>query len=251
MGEAGRWPARPARTRPTTSTSGLSRVARLRGPVEVERRRRPAAAAPPPAAARRRPAPSAWRSKKRSSAGALSLGPIAVDDLGPEQPRGKQQAGERSRPRPARRPRRRSSAISLEESDICREQPGSRRATRTLAEEAEYRSHADLRNARRRPGAIRMRHFAVSVVGRDRPGIAAAVAEVLLGARGQHRGLADDDPARPLHDHADRLHAGAVDAERAAGRPRQRARARSSWSVVVNEVTEADPAAEPVPTHIV
>ncbi len=50
----------------------------------------------------------------------------------------------------------------------------------------------------------RVHHLAVSALGRDRPGIVERVTQGAAGPRGERRGLADDDPARPLHDDADR-----------------------------------------------
>ena len=49
-----------------------------------------------------------------------------------------------------------------------------------------------------------MPEFAVTAIGRDRPGIVAAISGALLELDGQHRGLADVDPPRPLRGDADR-----------------------------------------------
>jgi glycine cleavage system transcriptional repressor len=96
-----------------------------------------------------------------------------------------------------------------------------------------------------------VRHFAVSVVGRDRPGIAAAVSEVLL----LHRGNIEDSQMTILRGHftitlivstPENIDAANLQQDLAAVRERLDLEA-----VVVNEVTEIAPAAEPVATHIV
>jgi glycine cleavage system transcriptional repressor len=96
-----------------------------------------------------------------------------------------------------------------------------------------------------------MRHFAVSVVGRDRPGIAAAVAEVLL----EHRGNIEDSQMTILRGHFTIMLivsiADEVDAERLQadlGGVRERL---GLEAVVVNEVTEMEPSAQVLATHIV
>ncbi len=96
-----------------------------------------------------------------------------------------------------------------------------------------------------------MRHFAVSVVGRDRPGIAAAVSEVLL----EHGGNIEDSQMTILRGHFTIMLivsiADDVDDERLQsdlGSVRERL---GLEAVVVNEVTETDPSEQPVPTHIV
>jgi glycine cleavage system transcriptional repressor len=96
-----------------------------------------------------------------------------------------------------------------------------------------------------------MRHFAVSVVGKDRPGIAAAVSEVLL----EHRGNIEDSQMTILRGHftimlivsiADDVDAGRLEADLDGVRERLGLEA-----VVVNEVTEMDPSTQAPPTHIV
>jgi glycine cleavage system transcriptional repressor len=96
-----------------------------------------------------------------------------------------------------------------------------------------------------------MRHFAVSVVGRDRPGIAAAASEVLL----EHGGNIEDSQMTILRGHFTIMLivsiADDVDDERLQsdlGSVRERL---GLEAVVVNEVTETDPSEQPVPTHIV
>lgn len=95
-----------------------------------------------------------------------------------------------------------------------------------------------------------MRNFAVSVVGQDRPGIAAAVAEVLLS----YRGNIEDSQMTILRGHftimlivatPEAVDGEQLQADLAAVRDRLGLEA-----VVVNEVTEVDASAEPVPTHI-
>jgi glycine cleavage system transcriptional repressor len=96
-----------------------------------------------------------------------------------------------------------------------------------------------------------VRHFAVSVVGRDRPGIAAAVSEVLL----EHGGNIEDSQMTILRGHFTIMLivsiADEVDAERLQsdlGFVRERL---GLEAVVVNEVTEMEPAAHALATHIV
>jgi glycine cleavage system transcriptional repressor len=95
-----------------------------------------------------------------------------------------------------------------------------------------------------------MRHLAVSAIGRDRPGIVAAVSEVLL----EHRGNIEDSQmtilrgrftimlivATPDGVDVDRLR---NDLERARGR-------LGLDALSVSEVTEVEAAAEPLPSHI-
>jgi glycine cleavage system transcriptional repressor len=96
-----------------------------------------------------------------------------------------------------------------------------------------------------------MRHFAVSVIGRDRPGIAAAVSEVLL----EHGGNIEDSQMTILRGHftimlivsiADDADADGLQSDLATVRERLTLEA-----VVVNEVTEIEPSEQPVATHIV
>jgi glycine cleavage system transcriptional repressor len=96
-----------------------------------------------------------------------------------------------------------------------------------------------------------MRHFAVSVVGRDRPGIAAAVSKVLL----EHEGNIEDSQMTILRGHFTIMLIVAAPAAVEAGRlEADLARAGEELeleAVVVNEVTEIPPAAEPPASHIV
>ena len=96
-----------------------------------------------------------------------------------------------------------------------------------------------------------MRHFAVSVVGRDRPGIAAAVSEVLL----EHRGNIEDSQMTILRGHFTIMLivsiADDVDAERLQSDLAAVEKRLGLEAVVVNEVTEMEPSAQAVPTHIV
>ncbi len=96
-----------------------------------------------------------------------------------------------------------------------------------------------------------VRHFAVSVVGRDRPGIAAAVTEVLL----KHRGNIEDSQMTILRGHFTIMlivstpeYVKSEDLEQDLAEVRQRL---DLEAVVVNEVTEIEPSAEPEATHIV
>jgi glycine cleavage system transcriptional repressor len=91
----------------------------------------------------------------------------------------------------------------------------------------------------------------VSVVGRDRPGIAAAVSEVLL----EHRGNIEDSQMTILRGHftimlivsiADEVDEKRLEADLDGVRERLGLEA-----VVMNEVTEMDSSAQAVATHIV
>lgn len=96
-----------------------------------------------------------------------------------------------------------------------------------------------------------MRYFAVSAVGRDRPGIVAAVAEALLS----HAGNIEDSQMAILRGHftmtlivaapdgadSERLAADLADAKEALGLE----------AMSVSEVTGIDPSSEPIPSHIV
>jgi glycine cleavage system transcriptional repressor len=96
-----------------------------------------------------------------------------------------------------------------------------------------------------------MRHFALSAIGRDRPGIVAAVTEVLLG----HSVNIEDSHATILRGHftmmlvvaapdgAD-VEALRADLEAAHGR-------LGLEALALSELAEIDPDAEPPPSHIV
>ena len=96
-----------------------------------------------------------------------------------------------------------------------------------------------------------MRHFAVSVVGRDRPGIAAAVSEVLL----EHRGNIEDSQMTILRGHFTIMLIvsipGEVDAERLQSDLASVHERLGLEAVVVNEVTEMEPSVQALATHIV
>jgi len=96
-----------------------------------------------------------------------------------------------------------------------------------------------------------VRNFAVSVVGRDHPGIAAAVAEVLL----THRGNIEDSQMTILRGHftimlivstPERMDPADLEQDLEAVRKRLDLEA-----VVVNEVGQVEPSTDPVATHIV
>jgi glycine cleavage system transcriptional repressor len=95
-----------------------------------------------------------------------------------------------------------------------------------------------------------MRHFAVSVVGRDRPGIAAAVSEVLL----DHSGNIEDSQMTILRGHFTiMLIVSApedVDTERLQSDLAGAGTRLGLEAVVVNEVTEIETSSEPVASHI-
>jgi glycine cleavage system transcriptional repressor len=96
-----------------------------------------------------------------------------------------------------------------------------------------------------------MRHFALSVVGRDRPGIAAAVSRVLL----EHEGNIEDSQMTILRGHftimlivaaPDEVDVPRLQADLSAVKDGLELEA-----LVLNEVTEAMSAAEQVPSHVV
>jgi glycine cleavage system transcriptional repressor len=96
-----------------------------------------------------------------------------------------------------------------------------------------------------------MRHFAVSAIGRDRPGIVAAVTEVLLA----HAVNIEDSQATILRGHFTMMLVVAapegadVDALR---RDLDGVRERLELeALALGELTELEPAAEPEPSHIV
>jgi glycine cleavage system transcriptional repressor len=96
-----------------------------------------------------------------------------------------------------------------------------------------------------------MRYFAVSVVGKDRPGIAAAVSEVLL----EHEGNIEDSQMTILRGHFTIMLIvsipESVDAERLQADLALVEKRLGLEAVVVNEVTETDPSVQQVATHIV
>jgi glycine cleavage system transcriptional repressor len=96
-----------------------------------------------------------------------------------------------------------------------------------------------------------MRHFALSAVGRDRPGIVAAMSEVLL----RHSGNIEDSQMSILRGHFAMMLVVAVpeDADAAVLRDELSAAARSLEleAVALSPLEEVDPAAEPQPSHVV
>jgi glycine cleavage system transcriptional repressor len=96
-----------------------------------------------------------------------------------------------------------------------------------------------------------MRHFAVSAVGRDRPGIVATVSEALLS----HHGNIEDSQMAILRGHFTMTLIVATpdgeDAERLAADLAGAKEALELDALSVSEVTGIDPASEPVPSHIV
>jgi glycine cleavage system transcriptional repressor len=96
-----------------------------------------------------------------------------------------------------------------------------------------------------------MRHFAVSVVGRDRPGIAAAVSEVLL----EYDGNIEDSQMTILRGHFTIMLIVSipddVDAERLQSDLSGVHERLGLEAVVVNEVAEMEPSEQTVATHIV
>jgi glycine cleavage system transcriptional repressor len=96
-----------------------------------------------------------------------------------------------------------------------------------------------------------MRHLAVSAIGRDRPGIVAAVTEVLL----EHDGNIEDSQMTILRGHFTIMlivsTPDAVDVERLRGDLEQAGERLELEAVSLNEVTELEPEVEPLPSHIV
>jgi glycine cleavage system transcriptional repressor len=96
-----------------------------------------------------------------------------------------------------------------------------------------------------------MRHFAVSVVGTDRPGIAAAVSEVLL----EHEGNIEDSQMTILRGHFTIMLIVSIpessDRERLKSDLEAVQERLGLEAVVVNEVTETEPSEQPLATHIV
>jgi glycine cleavage system transcriptional repressor len=96
-----------------------------------------------------------------------------------------------------------------------------------------------------------MRHFAVSAIGRDRPGIVAAVAEALL----EHSGNIEDSQMTILRGRFTIMlvvsTADGVDAERLVS-DLERVRSQLGLdALTVAEVTEVEPSKEAIASHIV
>ena len=97
-----------------------------------------------------------------------------------------------------------------------------------------------------------MRHFALSAVGRDRPGIVAAVSRVLL----EHRLNIEDSQMTILRGHfaMTLIVAPADGLDDTSGLERALESVREELSleaVSLNEVTEVDDSREPAPSHII
>jgi glycine cleavage system transcriptional repressor len=96
-----------------------------------------------------------------------------------------------------------------------------------------------------------MRHFAVSAIGRDRPGIVAAVAEALLS----HEGNIEDSQMAILRGHFTMTlivaASDGVDSERMAADLSVVKDTVGLEALSVSEVTSIDPSGEPLPSHIV
>lgn len=96
-----------------------------------------------------------------------------------------------------------------------------------------------------------MLHFAVSAVGRDRPGIVAAVSEALLA----HDANIEDSQMAILRGHFAMTLVVSTGAGTDAAALEHDLRAAADRlgldAMSVSEITEIDPAAEPVPSHLV
>ncbi|MFL5886049.1 MAG: glycine cleavage system protein R [Thermoleophilaceae bacterium] len=96
-----------------------------------------------------------------------------------------------------------------------------------------------------------MRHFALSAVGRDRPGIVAAMSEVLL----RHSANIEDSQMSILRGHFAMMLVVAVpgDADAAVLRDELADAGRSLDldAVALSPLEEVDPASEPEPSHVV
>jgi glycine cleavage system transcriptional repressor len=96
-----------------------------------------------------------------------------------------------------------------------------------------------------------MRRLAVTAIGRDRPGIVAAVSRVLLA----HRANVEDSQMTILRGHFTMMLVVSVPEEADAGTlGDDLADVRSELgleAVIVSELEDVDPETEPVPTHIV
>ena len=97
----------------------------------------------------------------------------------------------------------------------------------------------------------RMRHFALSAIGRDRPGIVAAVTEALLA----HAVNIEDSHATILRGHFTMMLVVAAPEEADAERLREDLTAVRDRleleALALSELAEIDPSAEPPPSHIV
>ena len=96
-----------------------------------------------------------------------------------------------------------------------------------------------------------MRHFALSAVGRDRPGIVAAMSEVLL----RHSANIEDSQMSILRGHFAMMLVVAVPEDADAAVLRQElseaGRSLELEAVALSPLEEVDPATEPEPSHIV
>jgi glycine cleavage system transcriptional repressor len=96
-----------------------------------------------------------------------------------------------------------------------------------------------------------MRHFALSAVGRDRPGIVAAMSEVLL----RHSANIEDSQMTILRGHFAMMLVVAVPEDADAAVLREElagaGRALELEAVALSALEEVDPASEPEPSHIV
>jgi glycine cleavage system transcriptional repressor len=96
-----------------------------------------------------------------------------------------------------------------------------------------------------------MRHFALSAVGRDRPGIVAAMSEVLL----RHSANIEDSQMTILRGHFAMMLVVAVPEDADAAIVREElshaGRALELEAVAFSALEDVDPAAEPEPSHIV
>lgn len=99
--------------------------------------------------------------------------------------------------------------------------------------------------------AGRMRHFALSAVGRDRPGIVAAMSEVLL----KHSANIEDSQMTILRGHFAMMLVVAMPGDADAALVREDLAAAAARleleAVAFSALEEVDPDAEPVPSHIV
>jgi glycine cleavage system transcriptional repressor len=96
-----------------------------------------------------------------------------------------------------------------------------------------------------------MRHFALSAVGRDRPGIVAAMSEVLL----RHSANIEDSQMSILRGHFAMMLVVAVPEDADAAVLREElagaGQALELEAVALSALEEVDPASEPAPSHIV
>ena len=96
-----------------------------------------------------------------------------------------------------------------------------------------------------------MRHFALSAVGRDRPGIVAAMSEVLL----RHSANIEDSQMSILRGHFSMMLVVAVPGEADAAVLREEladaGRSLELEAVALSPLEDVDPASEPEPSHVV